>query len=476
MGGETGELQLQRSFGAWTLTLIGIGSVIGAGIFVITGQAAAAYAGPAIALSFVLAAVVCVFSALCYAEMASLVPLAGSAYSYTREAFGRTAGWVVGWALVAEYLFATAAIAIGWSGYMQGVIGDFGLHLPAHWASSPLALHGQTLVATGSVINLPAVLIILLVTVSHLAGVRESGRFSAVTVAIKLSAVFGFIAFGMAHVHAANWAPFVPPPQIQPDGSSAYGLAGVLQAAGVVFFAYLGFDALGSAAQETRDPQRNVPVAILATLAITTALYILVALVMTGLVNYRALNSDAPIVTALAAGGSSLRWLRTYVGVAVTIGLWAGLWAVVFASSRLFYSLGRDGLLATRLGAIGAGRQVPHNAVLLAGALGMAVAGFLPIGLVGELISTGTLLAFAAVCATVVWLRWRQPERVRAFRIPCWWVTAPLGIASCLFLLVSMGRFALARIAVWQTVGLLVLAVLAMTRRMAAAAESVTPG
>ena len=476
MGGETGELQLQRSFGAWTLTLIGLGSVIGAGIFVITGQAAAAYAGPAIALSFVLAAVVCVFSALCYAEMASMVPLAGSAYSYTREAFGRTAGWVVGWALVAEYLFATAAIGIGWSGYMQGVIGDFGLHLPGRWAGSPLALHGQTLVATGAVINLPAVLIILLVTASHLAGVRESGRFTAVTVAIKLSAVFGFIAFGLVHVHAANWAPFVPPPELQPDATSAYGLAGVLHAAGVVFFAYLGFDALGSAAQETRNPQRNVPIAILGTLAITTVLYIAVSLVMTGLVNYRALGSDAPIVTALAAAGPSLRWLKTYVGLAVTIGLWAGLWAVVFASSRLFYSLGRDGLLNARLGAINAARLVPHNAVILAGALGMGMAGFLPIGLVGELISTGTLLAFAAVCATVLWLRWRQPERVRSFRVPYCWVSAPLGIASCLFLLISMGNFALARIALWQAVGLLILAALALGRRMAVTAESVRPG
>jgi basic amino acid/polyamine antiporter, APA family len=451
------EHQLERSFGAGTLTLTGVGMVVGAGIFVITGQAAAAYAGPAIVFSFVLAGLVCVFSALCYAEMAAMVPLAGSAYSYTSEAFGRTAGWVIGWALVAEYLFAMAAIAIGWSAYMQGVIGDFGLHLSWRWAISPLALHGQTFVATGSFINLPAVLIIFLVTLSHLAGLRESGRFNTLTVVLKLSAVMLFITFGLAHAHFANWIPILPPLETHPDGSTAFGVAGVLQAAGIVFFAYLGFDCLGTAAQETRDPQRSVPIAILATLAITTALYILVSLAMTGLVNFRELNSDAPITTAIAAAGPSLGWLKMYVGIAVTIGLWAGLWPVVFAASRLLYSFSRDGFLPRSLSAISEKRHVPQNAVLLSGALGMAVAGLLPIRLLGELISTGTLLAFGAVCAAVIRLRLREPERERPFRAPYWQVTAALGIASCVFLLVSMGTFAIARIAVWQLIGLLIL-------------------
>jgi basic amino acid/polyamine antiporter, APA family len=451
------EPQLERSFGAGTLTLTGVGMVVGAGIFVITGQAAAAYAGPAIVFSFVLAGLVCVFSALCYAEMAAMVPLAGSAYSYTSEAFGRKAGWVVGWALVAEYLFAMAAIAIGWSAYMQGVIGDFGLHLPARWASSPLALQGQTFVATGTIINFPAVLIIFLVTLSHLAGLRESGRFNSWTAVLKLSAIVLFITFGLAHAHFANWLPILPPLEIHADGSTAFGVAGVLQAAGIVFFAYLGFDCLGTAAQETRDPQRSVPIAILATLAITTALYILVSLTMTGLVSFRELNSDAPITTAIAAAGPSLGWLKLYVGIAVTIGLWAGLWPVVFATSRLFYSFSRDGFLPRSLSTVSEMRRVPRNAVLLSGALGMAVAGLLPIKLLGELISTGTLLAFGTVCAAVIRMRLREPERERPFRAPYWQVTAALGIASCVFLLASMGRFAIARIAVWQLVGLFIL-------------------
>jgi basic amino acid/polyamine antiporter, APA family len=456
---------LERSFGAGTLTLTGVGMVVGAGIFVITGQAAAAYAGPAIVFSFVLAGLVCVFSALCYAEMAAMVPLAGSAYSYTREAFGRRAGWIVGWALIAEYLFAMAAIAIGWSAYMQGVIGDLGIHLSARWSGSPLALNGHTFAATGAALNLPAVLIILCVMLSHLAGLRESGRFNALTVLLKLSAVALFIVFGFAHVQAANWTPFMPPLETHADGSTAFGVPGILQAAGIVFFAYLGFDALGTAAQETRSPQRNVPIAILATLAITTALYMLVSLVMTGLVGFRALNGDAPVTTAISAAGPRLAWLRMYVGMAVTIGLWAGLWPVVFATSRLFYSLSRDGFLPLGLSLISDRKRVPRNAVLLSGALGMAVAGVLPIKLLGELISTGTLLAFAAVCAAVIRMRMVHPARHRPFRAPYWKVTAALGIASSLFLLISMGSFALARITAWQLIGLLVLGASAWLRR-----------
>ncbi|MDP9083370.1 MAG: amino acid permease [Pseudomonadota bacterium] len=459
------EHHLERSFGAGTLTLTGVGMVVGAGIFVITGQAAAAYAGPAIVFSFVLAGLVCVFSALCYAEMAAMVPLAGSAYSYTSEAFGPKAGWVVGWALLAEYLFAMAAIAIGWSAYMQGVIAEFGLHLPVRWASSPLTLQGQRLVATGSVINLPAVLILFCVMLSHLAGLRESGRFNALTVVLKLSAVMLFIIFGFAHVQLAHWTPFLPPTEIHPDGSTAFGVAGVLQAAGIVFFAYLGFDALGTAAQETRQPQRNVPIAILATLAVSTLLYILVSLVMTGLVGFRELSGDAPITTAIGAAGPSLGWLKMYVGVAVTIGLWAGLWPAVFAASRLFYSLSRDGFLPRNLSAVSTDRHVPQNAVILSGVLGMTVAGVLPIKLLGELISTGTLLAFGAVCAAVIRVRLTQPQRHRPFRVPHWRLTASLGIASCLFLLVSMGTFAIARIAAWQMLGLMILAGSAIFRR-----------
>lgn len=449
--------ELPRSFGAGTLTLVGIGTVIGAGIFVITGQAAAHYAGPAITLSFVIAGIVCVFCALCYAEMGAMAPLAGSAYAYTREAFGPKAGWMVGWALVAEYLFALSAVAIGWSAYMQGVVGDFGIHLPAAWAVSPLAMQGQSLKPTGAMLNLPAVAIVFVATLSHLIGLKESSRFTVATVIIKLSAVLLFIVFGLTRIEPANWTPFLPPAITHPDHTTSFGVPGMLQAAGLVFFAYLGFDALGTAGQETHNPQRSLPIAILATLGVSTVLYIAVALVMTGLANYRLLGGDAPITAAIAAGGPSLGWLKSYVGVAVSIGLWAGLWSAIYAISRLFFSFARDGFLPAGLGALSGKAMVPQNAILLSGSLGMLVAGFLPIQLLGELISTGTLLAFAFVCAAVIRLRISQPDRPRPFRTPVWPLTAGLGIAACLFLLSAMGWFALGRILVWQAVGAVIL-------------------
>lgn len=455
-----------RSFGATSLTLTGVGTVIGAGIFVITGQAAAALAGPAIALSFVIACIVCVFSALCYAEMAAMIPDKGSGYSYTKAAFGPRIGWIIGWALFAEYLFAMSAIAIGWSAYMQGVVGGFGVKLPAALASSPLAMTGQSFSATGAIINLPAVLIIAAVTWSHLSGVKESARFNLATVWIKLSAVFLFIGFGLAHADPSLWTPFIPPVETHPDGSTAYGIPGMLQAAGMVFFAYLGFDALATAAHETRDPQRNLPIAILGTLGISTLLYILVSMAMTGLADFRTLGSDAPITTALAAV-PDLAWLKTYVGVAVTIGLWAALWPCVFAVSRLLMVFSDDGFLPASVSAY-TPAGIPKTALLTAGGLGAVIAGVFPIALLGELISTGTLLAFATVCAAVIHLRRTQPERSRPFRVPLWPVVATLGIASALFLLASMGWYAVARIAAWQAIGVGILLIVSQRRRAAA--------
>lgn len=464
---ETRADGLERSFGATTLTLTGIGTVIGAGIFVITGQAAAQFAGPAIIFSFVIAGIVCVFSALCYAEMAAMIPSAGSAYSFSKAAFGPSTGWVIGWALVAEYLFATAAIAIGWSAYMQGVIGDMGLHLPAAWATSPLTMEGQALRSTGAIVNLPAVTLIVLVTLSHLASTRKSLWLNVVIVGIKLSAVGLFIIVGLAHADPSHWTPLIPPLEIRADGSSAYGLPGVLQAAGIVFFAYLGFDALATASQETRNPQRSVPIAILATLGVSTLLYIGVSLAMTGLADFRKLNTDAPITTALASGGAGLAWLKTYVGVAVTIGLWSAIWPAVFALSRLFMCFAQDGMLPGKLGIVGLGGRLPNGTIFLAGGVSCVMAGFLPISLLGELISTGTLLAFATVCAAVVRLRLSDPGRERPFRVPIWQLTAPLGILACLFLLASMGWFAIARVVAWQIVGVVVLLLFRQRRAVA---------
>jgi basic amino acid/polyamine antiporter, APA family len=457
--------ELDRAFGPLMLTLTGVGMVIGAGIFVITGQAAALYAGPAIIFSFVIAGIVCAFAALCYPELAAMIPVSGSAYSYTRSAFGQGAGWVIGWAIIAEYLFAMGAIGIGWSAYMQGVIADFGIHLPDQWSKSPLMLNAQGFHPTGAWVNLPAVAILVLTMLANLLGTRSSIRFNSIMVIIKLSAVALFILFGLMHANPNNWVPFLPERGAGPTGDLAYGVGGVLKAAGVIFFAYLGFDALATAAQESRSPQRTLPIAILGTLGVTTILYIAVAMTMTGLANYRLLNSEAPLTTALAAAGPSLKWLKTYLGIAVMTGLWASLWPALFGLSRLFMSLSRDGTLPRALGEIVPGRRIPQASVLLAGGLGMLVAGFLPISLIGELISTGTLIAFATVCASLIRLRVTMPMRERPFRVPLWQVVAPLGIATSLFLLASMGWAAIGRIATWQALGALVLFLTLRVRR-----------
>jgi APA family basic amino acid/polyamine antiporter len=458
---------LSRGFGPVTLTLAGVGAVVGAGIFVITGQAAALYAGPAVMISFLVAGLVCAFSALCYAELAAMMPVAGSAYRFSRVAFGEMPGWVVGWALVAEYLFAVGAVAIGWSAYMQDFIGGFGLHLPARLASSPIAMHGHHFSATGAIVNLPAVLLIAAVAAVLLLGTRKSARINGLMVTIKLSAVMLFILFGLAFAHAGNWLPFVPERVVGPDGVGAYGMAGVFQGAGVVFFAFLGFDGLATAAQETRNPQRNMPLAIIGTLVISLVLYVGVSAAMTGLADFRTLNTAAPLTAALAAGGPALAWLKTYVGICATIGLISGVWAALFALSRLLFGLAGDGLLPAVLGRTDRKTQVPRAAIIVGAGTGAAVAGLLPINLLGELISTGTLIAFAMVCAAVIALRIREPHRPRPFRVPFWRVTPVLGILSCLFILGSMGLPALARIAAWQIVGLALYAVIARNRRAA---------
>lgn len=460
--------ELSREFGVASLTLTGVGTVVGAGIFVITGQAAAIHAGPAVALSFALASFVCLFSALCYAEMAAMVPLSGSGYSFANEAFGRNIAWIVGWALVAEYLFGTSAIAIGWSGYVQSVLADFGVVLPAAYASSPLSFDGATIAATGAVINVPAMLIVAAVTLSLLLGLKESVRFMAITVLIKLSAVALFVGFGLAYIEPANWTPFIPAIEARPGGGTAFGVNGIAAGAAMVFFAYLGFDALATTSQEAREPQRTVPLAIMGTLAITTVLYIAVALTMTGLANYRTLGTDAPIVTALQAAGSGLAWLKSYAGVAISIGLWAGIWGALFAFSRLLYRLASDGFLPARLALLSEKNRVPSGAVLLAGAMAIVVSGVLPIALLGELISTGTLLAFAVVCAGVISLRRREPDRPRPFRTPLWQFVAPAGIVTCIALLASMGSEAMLRVLAWQVAGGVLLLLFARGKRSVA--------
>lgn len=453
---------LSHGFGPVSLTLLGVGTVVGAGIFVMTGQAAALYAGPAVTLSFLIAGLVCALPALCYAELAAMMPIAGSAYRFAREAFGERIGWFIGWALVAEYLFATGAVAIGWSAYVQDVIAGAGWHLPPALAASPIMMSGYRLTLTGAIINLPAVLLVTVMASVLLVGTRESARFNGLIVAIKLSAVVLFIVFGLAYAHARNWTPFLPDRAVGPSGVDAYGLTGVLQGAGVIFFAFLGFDVLAAAAQDTKNPQRDIPIGLLATLAISIFLYIAVAAAMIGLVDFRTLDTAAPLTAALGGAGAGLAWLKSYVGISAAIGLGAGVLSALFALSRLMFSLARDGLLP---GAV----RTPRTAVIVAAGVGIPVAGILPISLLGQLISTGTLIAFTAVCAALIALRRRQPDRPRPFRVPFWRVTPALGIAASLFVLIGMGPPALERIVAWQAIGLVLFAFLARRRRLGAA-------
>jgi APA family basic amino acid/polyamine antiporter len=450
------QAELSRSFGPVHLTLFGVGTVVGAGIFVLTGQAAALYAGPAVTISFLVSGLVCAFAALCYAELAAMAPVAGAAYSFTRYAFGVLAGWIVGWALVAEMLFAASAVAIGWSAYVQVALAPFGLAVPSALASSPIALDGHDFHLTGTVVNLPAALLVAGMTALLYRGTQESARFNTLIVSVKLSAVVLFMAIGLAYSKSGNWVPFIPAEVVSPDGSRAYGMAGVLKAAGIVFFAFIGFDAVATAAQETRRPERNVPIGILAALGISTLLYIGVSLAMTGMVDFHQLNTAAPLTAALAAAGPALAWFKTYVGIAASIGLGSAVLVGSFALSRLLYSLARDGRLFARLASVHAASGVPRVAVLAGGVTATAMAAVFPINLLGELVSTGTLMAFATVCAAAFALRLREPHRPRPFRLPLWPVTTVLGVLSCLFLLGSMGGAALLRIMAWQLIGALV--------------------
>jgi basic amino acid/polyamine antiporter, APA family len=464
---------LSRTFGPYSLTLFGVGTVVGAGIFVLTGQAAALYAGPAVMLSFLVAGVVCALTALCYAELTAMTPVAGAAYSFTRYTFGQIPRWIVGWALVAEMLFAAGAVAIGWSAYVQGAVADWGWHLPAALSGAPWSMDGRQIHATGAIFNLPAALLASVMAALLYKGTKESARFNAFIVSVKLSAVVLFIVVGLAYAHTSNWVPFIPDPVVSADGTKAFGIRGIMRAAGIVFFAFPGFDAVATAAQETRRPERNVPIGILASLGISTGLYIAVSLAMTGMVDFHQLNTAAPLTVALAAAGPVLAWLKSYVAIAAAIGLGSAVLVAQFALSRLLFSLARDGLLSSVLSSVHRASGVPRIAVITGGVLAIAMAGLMPINLLGELVSTGTLLAFATVCAATYVLRKREPARARPFMVPLWPVTTILGVLSCLFLLLSMGWPAILRALAWQVIGAVIFV---LGRRTASSISTVASG
>jgi APA family basic amino acid/polyamine antiporter len=443
--------RLKRTLGPWGLTALGIGAVIGGGIFVITGQAAADHAGPAVILAFVIAAVCCSFTALCYAEFATLIPMSGSSYSYAYATLGELVAWFIGWNMVLEYGVSASAVAVSWTGYFTSLLEHFGVALPPALTNAPLAFQDNHLVATGALFNLPAVAIVLALTWLCYIGIRESSGANIAMVVLKIGLIVIVIAAGWRYVNPELWHPFIPESQ----GGDKYGWSGVLRAAAMVFFAYIGFEATSTAAQEAKNPQRDLPIGTIASLAICTILYIGMAAVLTGLLPFDQLGTTEPVVTAVKAH-AELGWLRIIVELGALIGLSSVVLVMIIAQPRIFMIMGHDGLLPPVFAKIHPRYCTPHINTLITG-IGIALlAAVFPLDVLGDLVSMGTLIAFCAVCIGVLVLRRTRPELPRTFRVPWAPFVCTAGIASCLLLLSTMSWYNWTLLVVWTVIGMLI--------------------
>ena len=448
---ENGE-GLKRAMGWASLMAMGIGGIIGAGIFVLTGTAAANFAGPGVMISFLLSGLACAFVALCYAELASMIPVSGSTYTYTYVTLGEIFAWIIGWNLVLEYAAGAATVAVGWAGYFNRVLQGFGVHLPselttAYFAHAP---HGGAAVAHGG-FNLPAAVIILILTAILVRGTSESTLFNNIIVAIKVCVVLLVIVFGAAHVNVANWSPLVPE---NAGDFGHFGWSGVVRGASVVFFAYIGFDAVSTAAQEAHTPQRDVPIGIIGSLVICTILYVAVAAVATGVVNYKDLGVPDPI--ALAMDRTGVTWLSWVVKFGALAGLTTAILVLLFGQTRVFYAMAQDGLLPPVFARLHDRFRTPAISQILIGVIVAIAAGLLPIEILDEMVSIGTLAAFALVCSAVVRLRLSHPDMHRPFRAPGIPWLPFLGIGSCLALMAALPLDTWLRLLVWTGIGLVI--------------------
>jgi basic amino acid/polyamine antiporter, APA family len=432
---EGGESGLKRTLGPIGLTALGVGAIVGTGIFVLTGVAAAKYAGPGLILSFVVAGIVSALAALCYAELASTVPISGSAYTYTYATLGEFLAWIIGWDLVLEYTVGAAAVSIGWSAYFSDFLrSGLGIEIPKALHASPHA---------GGIVDLPAMLIVLLVTALLIRGTSESNTFNQIVVGIKLVVVAFFIIVGVGHINQANWHPFLP-----------FGVSGVFAGASIIFFAYIGFDMVSTSAEEVRNPKRDLPIGILGSLAVCTVLYIIVSAVLTGMVPYAQLNVASPVSFALISVG--LNWAGALVSIGAICGLTTVLLAVLFGQSRIFFAMSRDGLLPELFGKVHPVFRTPYLSSLLTGIAVAILAGLTPIEVVAELTNIGTLAAFVLVSIGVVILRKREPDLHRSFRVPALpWIPI-LSTLGCIVLIVKLPLLTIIRFFVWLAIGLVV--------------------
>ncbi|MDI3505702.1 MAG: basic amino acid/polyamine antiporter, family [Bacteroidota bacterium] len=447
------EDSLKRHLDLTNIVLLGIGAIIGAGIFVLTGTAAALHAGPAISISFIISAFGCLLAGLCYAEFASMLPVSGSAYTYGYATLGEFVAWIIGWDLILEYLFGSATVAVGWSGYVISFLNDFGIHLPATICQSPFAYGPDGWYQTGAIINFPAVFIIALMTTLLVIGIKESARFNNIIVIIKVGVILLFVGFGISYIDVENWKPFLP----ENTGKfSEFGWTGVLTGAAVVFFAYIGFDAVSTTAQEAVNPQRDLPKGILLSLAVCTLLYVTVSLVMTGIVKYTELNVPAPIAVAIDATGKGLAWLSPFIKIGAIAGLSSVVMVLLLGQSRVFYSMAHDGLLWKSFAKTHPKYKTPYLTSIVTGLFAALFAGFLPIGLLGELVSIGTLLAFVIVCLGLIVLRKKEPDAPRAFRTP-WVPFVPvLGALICLAQMAALPKDTWIRLIGWMLIGFVI--------------------
>jgi APA family basic amino acid/polyamine antiporter len=449
---ESKDNQLRRALNATQLTLLGIGGVIGTGIFVLTGVAAAEHAGPALPLSFIFAGIGCTLAALCYAEFAAMIPVSGSAYSYSYATLGEGIAWFIGWNLVLEYLFAVATVSVGWSGYAVSFLNHFGVHIPTALSHAPLDEGPNGLGATGAIINVPAMLIVAIIATICYIGIKQSSWFNAVIVSIKLTVIVLFVLFGLSYVNSANLHPFIP---ANTGEFGHYGWSGIGAAAGVIFFAYIGFDAISTAAQETKNPQRDMPIGILASLIICTILYVVVAAVLTGMVHYTELNVPAPVALALEKY-QALNWLRPWVEGGALAGMTSVMLVMTLAQARIFFAMARDGLLPPFFSRVHPRFKTPSTGTVITGIFAAIIGGLLPVGLLGHIVSIGTLAAFVTVCIGVLVLRRTRPELPRPFKTPMPWLTCTLGALVCFGMMLFLGWATWVRLLVWTIIGALV--------------------